>query len=324
MKRKSNIELMSAAWLRDHPSTKPAEGTVLIDVRAVLADFETGYPYGHIPGAVYLDMRELFTTIDGVPGRLVGQSAAEWVLGRLGLTRETVAVIYDEGIGPLAAQLAWLLAYYGHPEVRVLDGGWPAWEANDGPVSDEAVQPEPATYFAQPDATQLATANWVAAHLEHPGVVLVDARTTREFDAGRLPGAVNLPYEDNLISDAVPLFKSASELRQRFQAAGVTPDKEIVVYCETGARSAHTCLALRRLGYPRVRNYEGSWAEWYRRPDLPKELLRDEVAGVAEGVVGPGGLPIETPAVVRGNSAGTTFERRSGTQVVVEARGQVD
>lgn len=321
MSQKSSIRLVDATRVRDYLDDLALR---IIDVRAVMDDFELGYPYDHVPGAVYLDVRELFTTIDGVPGRLVGQSAAERVLGDLGLTRETVAVIYDEGTGPLAAQLAWLLAHYGHPQVRVLDGGWPAWEAIDGPVSDEDVQPEPATYFAQPDATQLATANWIAAHLEHPDVVLVDARTPREFDAGRLPGAVNLPYEDNLISDAVPLFRPASELRERFEVAGVTPDKEIVVYCETGARSAHTWLALRRLGYPRVRNYEGSWAEWQRRPDLPKEALRDEVAGAAAGAVEPCGLPLETPAVVRGNGADISFERRSGGQVVAEARGRID
>lgn len=319
MSQKSSIRLVDAARVHNDLGAPMLR---IIDVRAVMDDFELGYPYGHIPGAVYLDVRELFTTIDGVPGRLVGQSAAERVLGNLGLTRGTTAVIYDEGTGPLSAQLAWLLAYYGHPQVRVLDGGWPAclcegrqaWEAIDGPVSDEDIQPEPATYFAQPDTTQLATANWIAAHLAHPDVVLVDARTTREFDGGRLPGALNLPYEDNLTSDAVPLFKSAPELREHFEATGVTPDKEIVVYCETGARSAHTWLTLRRLGYPRVRNYEGSWAEWHRRTDLPKEALRDEVAGATEGVVGPCGLPLETPAVVRGNGADISFERRSGAQ----------
>ncbi len=265
-------QLVDAAWLAGHLADP---GLHLVDVRVEVPDMEIGYPWGHVPGAVHLDMRELFTEVDGVPGRLVTQSTAERILGRQGLTRETPVVVYDESFGPLSAQLAWLLVHYGHTDVRVVEGGWEAWEASGGPVSTEPVAPEPALYVAEPDGATLATANWVAAHLDHPDVVLLDVRTETEYQGGHLPGAINLPYESALHYDPAPALRPPDELRRHFTEAGVTPDKEIVVYCRTGARSAHTWLALRRLGYRRVRNYEGSWTEWSRRLDLPVVGERD-------------------------------------------------
>lgn len=313
-------QLVDPSWLIDHLSDS---GLRLVDVRAELADMEIGYPWGHIPGALNLDMRELFTEVDGVPGRLVSRSTAERLLGRLGLTRQTPVMVYDEGFGPLAAQFAWLLGYFGHEDVRVLEGGWEAWEEMSGTISTEIITPEPALYVAEPDGAMVATANWVAAHLSHPEVVLLDVRTEAEYRRGHLPGAINLPYEDVLVYDPAPALRPEDELRGHFTQAGVPPDKEIIVYCQTGARSAHTWLVLRHLGYRRVRNYEGSWAEWSRRPELPAVGEREPEGVSAQSTAGPCGLPLAAPARTTPATGNGQFSRRSRDQVVAEARGQI-
>lgn len=269
------LRLVEAGWLAENLKDPDL---LVVDVRAVMHDLQLGYPYGHVPGAIYLDLARLFTTREGVPGRLVDQPVAEAVLGRLGIHPLAKVVIYDESFGPLAAQLAWLLDYYGHPETMVLQGGWEAWEESGGEVSRQVVAPEPRPFQAQPQENKLATADWIASVLEDPDVLLLDVRSQGEYEQGHLPGAVHVPYE-SLLQDSLPVrVLEIDDLVRILAEVGAIPDREIVVYCETGARSAHTYVVLRWFGYPRVRNYEGSWAEWSRREDLPVVGSREPAA----------------------------------------------
>ena len=241
------------------------------------------YVAGHIPAALHLDLWGV-SLIDTDPAPLKAfMWMVEHLLANHGVTAGTPVVVYDEQSGVRAARAFWFLEYFGHPRVQVLDGGFSAWIRAGLQVTREAAPPPKSTWTgsAQPDT--IATWRDVKDRLGRPDVVILDTRTDGEYDGttvrakrgGRIPGAVHVEWTRNLSPEGT--FKPADELRAMYEAAGVTPDKEVVTYCQGGYRAAHGYLALRLLGYPRVRNYTGSWKEWGDREETPVET---PVAGV--------------------------------------------
>ena len=232
---------------------------------------------GHIPGAVHLDLWGV-SLIDTDPAPL---KAFMWMIDHLfnlrGVTSTTPVVVYDDQSGVRAARAFWFLEYFGHPNVQLLDGGFTAWVRARLPVTREAAAPPKSTWSGTPQAGTIATWRDVQARLGDPAAVLLDTRTDGEYAGttvrakrgGRIPGAVHVEWTQNLDQDGA--FKPADELRAMYENAGVTPDKEVITYCQGGYRAAHGYLALRLLGYPKVRNYTGSWKEWGDREDLPVE-----------------------------------------------------
>src|SRR6185436_571986 len=245
---------------------------LLIDLRPP-EDFAAG----HIPGAVHLDLWGV-SLIDTDPAPL---RAFMWMIDHLfqlrGVERSTPVVVYDEQSGMRAARAFWFLEYFGHPDVKVLDGGFGAWTRAGLPVTRDAVAPTQSTWTGTPQERAIATWRDVEARLGQRDVVILDTRSDDEYTGtlvrakrgGRIPGAVHVEWTRNLAADGA--FKPEPELRAMYEQAGVTPDKEVVTYCQGGYRAAHAYLALRLLGYPRVRNYTGSWKEWGDREDLPVE-----------------------------------------------------
>jgi thiosulfate/3-mercaptopyruvate sulfurtransferase len=267
----ANPQLLTTAADLDR-ALKGGAPPLVIDLRPA-EDFAAG----HVPGAVHLDLWGLSLT-DTDPGPL---KAFMWIIDHLfnlrGVDAKTPVVVYDEHTGMRAARAFWFLEYFGHPHVQVLDGGFGAWTRAGLPVTRDAAPPPKSSWAGVPQAHTIATWGDVKDRLGRPDVVILDTRSDAEYDGtlvrakrgGRIPGAVHVEWARNLTPDGG--FKSAADLRAMYEAAGVTPDKEVVTYCQGGYRAAHGYLALRLLGYPRVRNYTGSWKEWGDREDLPVE-----------------------------------------------------
>lgn len=236
------------------------------------------YAAGHVPTAVHLDLFGI-SLIDTDPAPL---RAFLWILEHLlasrGVTADRPIVVYDEQSGMRAARAFWALDYFGHAQTRLLDGGFGAWQAGGHAISLEPVAPESSSWSGKPVEARIASYRDVRERLQAPDAVVLDTRsdgeyrgtTVRAARGGCIPGAVHVEWTTNLRPDGT--FKSADQLRAMYEPAGVTPDKEVFTYCQGGYRAAHGYLALRLLGYPRVRTYVGSWKEWGDRLELPVEV----------------------------------------------------
>ena len=238
------------------------------------------YSAGHIPGAHHLDLWGV-SLIDTDPAPL---KAFMWMIEHVfqthGVQASTPVVIYDEQSGIRAARAFWFLEYFGHPSVRLLDGGFNAWTAAGLEVTRDASPPPKSEWAGKRQQHTIATHRDVRQAIRTTGAVMLDTRSDGEYSGtvvrakrgGAIPGAVHIEWTRNLAPSGE--FKDPDELRQMYEDAGVTPDREVITYCQGGYRAAHSYLALRLLGYPRVRVYVGSWKEWGDREELPVEIPR--------------------------------------------------
>ena len=257
-----------------------ADAPVVLDCRWSLAGGpdRDGYGRGHLPGAVFVDLdRELSAPPgrDGSGGRhpLPDPGVFEAAMRRAGVGADRPVVAYDDWGGHAAARCWWLLRHHGHPDVRVLDGAWPAWVADGGPVETGAVEIAAGDFRPGAGVLPLVEADRV---LDVP--VLVDARAPERHRgdvepidpvAGRIPGAVNLPTSANLAADG--RFRDPDQLRALYEAAGVPTDgTQVAVYCGSGVTAVHDLLALELIGV-RAALYPGSWSEWITDPERPVE-----------------------------------------------------
>lgn len=238
----------------------------IIDVRPADA-----YKDGHIPGAVSIPADALNDPNAHIAGARLPDADLAALFGQSGIDNTKRVVIYDDRGGFHAARLFWMLEYYGHQDVAVLNGGFPRWEAEGLPVSQDAVLVEPTTFALNVSPRKEATADWLLAHESDESAVVVDVRPTNMFNDGHIPWAMSIPWKLNLTEDAT--LKSEDELIAHFAEFGVTPDKKVAIHCQNGKASAHSYWALRAAGFPRLRVYDRSWAEWGVADDLPKATM---------------------------------------------------
>lgn len=256
--------LVDTAWVLDNLEN---ENVRLVDV----SSNQDAYNDGHLPGAVFVSWRDELTNPDtSVEGQILTAEQLGALFSELGIANDHTVVFYDNTSNLFATRAYWALKYYGHAEVRVYNGGSLKWVADGHELSRGRVTHEPTEYVTgEPDPEIRTDWQYVVDHIDDEETLLCDTRSVAEFtgdDAraargGHIPGAVHLEWVHAVNEDGT--FKSAPELAALFYAEGFTPDKQIITYCQTGVRGAHTWFVLRELlGYPNVRNYDGSWAEW--------------------------------------------------------------
>jgi thiosulfate/3-mercaptopyruvate sulfurtransferase len=261
--------------MTDHPDLSHAAAPTLLatpdwvkahldapDVRLLDVRLPESYAEGHLPGAYYVSLNDLRHTQHGIEGMLIAPEDFGAVMARLGIGPQTMVIAYDDNFGLTASRVVWSLLRYGHRQVALLDGGWEAWEALAYPISTDSPPPiaPVAAFVSRPADDTLANFDWVRTHLDAAEVVLLDVRGPSEVEKGRIPGAVAWNWENGIGLERT--FRDADEVRAELAQIGVTPDKEIATYCQTGVRAAHTYVLLRELGFTRVRMYDGSWFEW--------------------------------------------------------------
>jgi thiosulfate/3-mercaptopyruvate sulfurtransferase len=260
-------QLVDTAWVAAHAGDADVR---VIDMR------QGGYAEGHVPGAVYLSPVAI-RDAKAAPTFLPTAAAFEAMMARLGVGDGTRVIVYDERGGIYGARLWWILNYFGHPNVALMNGGWIKWTAEKRQGSTDVPTPPPAAFTARPHPEMVATASDVMAAIRKPGIAIVDARTAGEIEgkdlrgikrAGFIESSVPVYWED-LLDPQTKTFKPADEIRKVFEQRGIVPSQQVIAYCQVGMRASVDLFALHLIGYTNLRNYYGAWEEWGNRDDTP-------------------------------------------------------
>ena len=249
------------------------ENLVIIDFGRSPED----YAAGHIPGAVYLDRKAVYDTVDGINGMLPPPELAIPRFEDAGISNDSTVVIYDAIGGLWASRLFWGLEYYGHERVHLLDGGFPNWVAEERPVSNVSPDVAGGTFQYIIRDELVADYEYIEANLNTGAIQIIDTRSAAEYAGtdlraergGHIPGAINIDWGLNL--DESRRFLTVQELAEMYDSSDIDKDKTQITHCQTGVRGAHTYFVLRHLGYENVKLFDESWVVWGNLLDTPIE-----------------------------------------------------
>jgi thiosulfate/3-mercaptopyruvate sulfurtransferase len=261
--------LVDTAWLAAHLNDPAVR---IVDLRP------RGYGDGHIPGSVWLDNNAI-RIANRPPTFLPTPEEFQELMARMGIGNSTRVIAYDERGGIYAARLWWILNYYGHTNVALLDGGWTKWTAESRPTNTGVPAFTRTTFTIKPGTVKVATADDVRSAINKTGTKLVDARTQAEIDGkdlrnikrgGYIESSVPVYWEDTL-DPTTRAFKSAADIQKLYRDRGIRSTDEVITYCQVGMRAAHDLFTLALIGHDlsKLRNYYGSWEEWGNRADTP-------------------------------------------------------
>jgi thiosulfate/3-mercaptopyruvate sulfurtransferase len=267
--------LVDTQWLENH-LYNPNLRIIEVDISP------KPYKNAHIPGAVFW---QIFTDLL-LPDLKINFDAIAFkkLMSRSGITNDTTVIAYGSYPGT-GAWIFWLLKVFGHEDVRVLNGGYQKWKLENRPLATKlSAFPETNYHVKTPDPSLRVLHPEVYSSIGRGDRLLLDVRTLQEYSGeyffdqppkagertGHIPGAAHLEHTLTLNEDGT--FKSFNELKNLYTSKGITADKEVFPYCAIGGRSGYTWFVLKYLlGYPNVRNYDGSWNEWSRLVDIPIE-----------------------------------------------------
>jgi thiosulfate/3-mercaptopyruvate sulfurtransferase len=259
--------LISAKHLNNAIQKK--DDNIIIDTRSFLE-----YKNGHVPGAVNIDLFQLHWFDTSKRGIKDFNRQTRLLLSKIGIKKNSLVVIYDNISGMYAARGVWLLLYFSHEKVCMLNGGFEKWKKEGYSIEVKSNPLKSSRFRGKPNSKILADANEVRQSLENKNVIIVDARSREEYDGievrasrrGHIPSAVNIDWARNMENG---IFKSKEKLSKIYSK--IPKDAQLITYCQGGYRAANAFLALKMLGYNKVKMYLGSWGEWGNRLDLPVE-----------------------------------------------------
>jgi thiosulfate/3-mercaptopyruvate sulfurtransferase len=254
---------------------------VLHEPNVLIVDLSSPSTYVqyHIPGAVFLNYEWIVRVEQPRMGLLPTEEQLTHVLGALGITPDTHVVAYDDEGGGRAGRFLWTLDIVGHPHFSLLNGGIQGWANHGKPVSSEIRFPTPGHYQVKMNFEPVATRQFILDHLSDEQVVVLDTRNPLEYNGtkvfaargGHIPGAINIEWTEAMDRQHDLRLKPEATLRSLYESKGITPDKTIVMHCQSHHRSAHTYIVLKSLGYQKIKGYPGSWSDWGNEKNTPIE-----------------------------------------------------